>query len=42
MGYPKGMDFAARRFYKAGMSLEEVSEKTQLPLDQVRRICRGE
>lgn len=38
----EGMDFAARRFYKAGMSLEEVSEKTQLPLDQVRGICRGE
>lgn len=38
----EGMDFVARRFYEAGMSLEEVSEKTQLPLDQVRSICRGE
>lgn len=38
----EAMDFVAKRFYEAGMSLEEVSEKTQLPLDQVRRICRGE
>lgn len=37
----EAMDFVARRFYKAGMSLEEVSEKTQLPLEQVRGICQG-
>ena len=33
--------FVARRFFEAGMSLEEVSVKTQLPLDQVRGICQG-
>ena len=38
----EAMDFVARRFYEAGMSLEEVSEKTQLPLAQVTGICQGE
>ena len=37
----EAMDFVARRFFEAGMSLEEVSVKTQLPLDQVRGICQG-
>lgn len=35
----EAMDFVAQRFYKSGMTLEETAEKTQLPLEQVRRIC---
>lgn len=35
----EAMDFVAKRFYDAGMSLEEVSKKTQLPIEQVRGIC---
>ena len=35
----EAMDFVAKRFREAGMSLEEISRKTQLPLDQIRGIC---
>jgi catechol 2,3-dioxygenase-like lactoylglutathione lyase family enzyme len=35
----EAMDFVAKRFCEAGMSLEQIAEKTQLPLEQVRGIC---
>lgn len=35
----EAMDYVVRRFYEAGMSLEAVSQKTQLPLEQVKGIC---
>lgn len=35
----EAMDFVAKKFYDAGMFLEEVSKKTQLPIEQVRGIC---
>lgn len=38
----EAMEFVAKRFHKAGMSLEEVSKKTQLPIEQVRGICGAE
>ncbi|NBK92312.1 glyoxalase [bacterium 1XD21-13] len=38
----EAMDFVARRFCRAGMTLEEIAEKTQLPLDQVQGICQVE
>lgn len=38
----EAMEFVAKRFYAAGMSLEEVSKKTQLPIEQIRGICGGE
>lgn len=37
----EAMESVTRRLYQAGMSLEEVSKKTQLPLDQVRGICQA-
>lgn len=38
----ESMEFVAKRFYQAGMSLEEVSKKTQLPADQIKGICGAE
>jgi len=38
----EAMEFVAKRFHKAGMSLEEVSKKTQLLIEQVRGICGAE
>lgn len=36
----ESMEYVARRFWKRGMTLEQVAEKTQLPLPQVQEICR--
>ena len=32
------MEFVARRFLKEGMTVEQVAEKTQLPLSQIEEI----
>lgn len=34
----ESMEYVARRFLKTGMSAEQVSEKTQLPLSQVEKL----
>ena len=34
----ESMEYVARRFLKMGMSAEQVSEKTQLPLAQVEKL----
>ena len=34
----ESMEFVARRFLKEGMTVEQVAEKTQLPLSQVEEI----
>lgn len=38
----EAMDYVARRFYKDGMPLEKIAEKTQLPLEMIKGICQGE
>lgn len=34
----ESMEYVARRFLKMGMSIEDVSEKTQLPLSEVEEL----
>lgn len=36
----ESMEYVARRFWDMGMTLEQVAEKTQLPLLQVQELCR--
>ena len=36
----ESMEYVARRFLKAGMTVEQVAKKTQLPLSQVEAIER--
>lgn len=36
----ESMEYVARRFLKMGMSAEQVSEKTQLPLAQVEKFVQ--
>ena len=35
----EAMDFVVKRLYGKGMSLEEVSQKTGFPIEQVKGIC---
>ena len=37
----ESMDYVVRRFLKMGMSVEEVAEKTQLPISQIEEKNRG-
>lgn len=34
----ESMEYVARRFLKAGMTVEQVAEKTQLPLSQIENM----
>lgn len=36
----ESMEYVVRRFWNQGMSMEQVAEKTQLSLPQVKAICR--
>lgn len=37
----ESMEYVARRFLKAGMTVEQVAKKTQLPFSQVEAIAQG-
>ncbi|SHJ32963.1 VOC family protein [Parasporobacterium paucivorans] len=37
----ESMEYVARRFLKSGMAVEQVAERTQLPLSQVEIIAQG-
>ena len=35
----ESLEYVARRYYQAGMLIEDVAKKVQLPLDYVKTIC---
>lgn len=37
----ESMEYVARRFLKAGMTVEATAEKTQLPFTTVHEIWKG-